>query len=161
MDAQKLTELRSELKTLLVRVAKCHQPGAADDDEEYLLDCFMHLKAADYKLTKLEVKCRRVTDEISESDLKVEIERLTAELNRARQGRKMYSEEELNARAVFLIKDAFKSYLSQQIGEISQKPSMETQGWILALGELEKDLNAHLICLPDLNSLVLQPSKIK
>ena len=71
----------------------------------------------------------------------------------------MYSEENLNRRAVYLAKDAFKSWLGAQIGEISKKPSVETQAWILALEEIRIQLQSHLIRLPDGNSLVLNPEK--
>lgn len=71
----------------------------------------------------------------------------------------MYSEEELNRRAVFLTKDAFKSWLKSQIGDINKKPSVETQAWILALDELAYEMQDHLIRLPDLSSLVLKPRR--
>lgn len=70
------------------------------------------------------------------------------------------TEEELNYRAVFIVKDAFKSCLRAQMGEMSEKQSVETQAWILALDELSSELRKHLISLSDCNALVLYPERI-
>lgn len=69
------------------------------------------------------------------------------------------TEEELNRKAVFLAKDAFKNWLRQQIGEASEKQPVETQAWILALEETTAELRKHLISHPDLNFLVLDPTR--
>ena len=57
--------------------------------------------------------------------------------------------EDLDEKALMLLKDAFKRFLTEQLGPLEDKPPIELWAWSLALIELASVVRLHLLKFED------------